>query len=232
MYSNETLKKLANLFKLHVSKIENGEIIARVHISKGNSKIGKVLNVSTVPVMDCKNCKECSKLCYAINSYVRYTNTCVPAWTDNSYLARNNRQFYFNSIRETLKRRKRNLYFRWHVAGEIQDMDYLENMVAIAKDFPNFKFWTYTKMYELVNLYCDMNGGKSAIPGNLVIMFSEWRGMPMFNKYGFPEFRVVFNSDDNKPDEKTNWFCPGNCDICKKACRGCIVGETTYCHEH
>ncbi len=232
-YTNQTLKKLADLYKAYIALLETGKQ-ARVHVSKGNRKIGRVLNVSTVPVMDCQNCKECSRLCYAINSYIRYTNTCVPAWTENSFLARNNRDLYFAEIEKACAKRRTNKYFRWHVAGEIMDINYLERMIDIARKFPEFKFWTYTKMYLLVNMYVKAHGNdrKIAIPENLVIMFSEWRGMEMINPYGFPEFRVVFKNDEYKPDPKTNWYCPGNCDICKAVNRGCVAGETTYCNEH
>ena len=51
----------------------------------------------------------------------------------------------------------------------------------------------------------------------------------MDNPYNFPEFRVVFKDDLVKP---VGFYCPGNCDICKVAGRGCIARETTYCNEH
>ena len=234
MYSKETIKKVAFNYHSYMELIKSGLIIPRVHISKGNRKIGRVLNVSTVPIMDCKNCKECKNICYAVNSYIMHTNTCLPAWTENSYFARNNRKEYFDTIRKECAKRRKNKYFRWHVSGEIIDMDYLESMIAIAREFPDFKFWTYTKMYDLVNLYVMLHGDskEKAIPGNLVIMFSEWRGMEMYNPYGFPEFRVVFKNDKYKPDPENVWYCPGNCDICKACNRGCVAGETTYCNEH
>ena len=60
-------------------------------------------------------------------------------------------------------------------------------------------------------------------------MFSEWRGMPMSNPHGMPEFKVVFKDDAEKP---RGFYCPGNCDICKNSKRGCVAGETVYCNEH
>ena len=63
-------------------------------------------------------------------------------------------------------------------------------MIAITKANPGFKFWTYTKNYKAVNEWFDKNGGKAACPENFSIMFSEWRGVPMVNTYGFGEFRV------------------------------------------
>lgn len=110
-------------------------------------------------------------------------------------------------------------------------MEYLIEMIKIARDFPKFIFWTYTKNYMLVNEYCERYG-KDSIPLNLTIMFSEWRGLKMVNPYHFPEFRVVFPDDENKPNEKSNHYCPGCCDVCKKAGKGCPYGQTTYCKLH
>ena len=76
MYSKETIKKVAFNYHSYMELIKSGLIIPRVHISKGNRKIGRVLNVSTVPIMDCKNCKECKNICYAVNSYIMHTTLC------------------------------------------------------------------------------------------------------------------------------------------------------------
>lgn len=199
-------------------------------ISSGNSKIGRVMNVSLMPVMTCGNCKECKYLCYDIKACNQYPNTVIDARMRNTVLLRRDRSEYFRRINAALSRRRKNKYFRWHVAGDIVDIDYFDRMVELARKHPDFIFWTYTKMYRVVNEWCLMNGGtRDAIPGNLHIMFSEWRGMPMLNPHGFPEFRVVFKSDAVKP---AGFYCPGNCDVCKAAGRGCLAGETTYCNEH
>ena len=197
-------------------------------ISKGNRKIGRVMNVSLAPVLTCANCSECKMLCYDIKAVLQYRNV-TDARARNTALLLEDRAEYFRRIDNAISRRRLHKFFRWHVAGDIVDLDYLARMVDIARAHPDFVFWTYTKNYAVVNEYCRTRGGRVAIPENLSIMFSEWRGMPMVNPYGFPEFSVVFKDDEHKP---AGHYCPGNCDICKAAHRGCIAGETTYCHEH
>ena len=197
-------------------------------ISKGNRKIGRVMNVSLAPVLTCANCSECQFLCYDIKAVLQYKNV-VDARARNTALLLEDRAEYFRRIDAAISRRRLHKYFRWHVAGDIIDADYLDRMCTIARNHPDFVFWTYTKNYKVVNEYCRARGGRAAIPGNLSIMFSEWRGMPMVNPYGFPEFSVVFKDDEHKP---VGHYCPGNCDVCKATGRGCIAGETTYCHEH
>ena len=195
-------------------------------ISEGNSKIGRVLNVSLMPVMTCGNCKECMFYCYDIKACAQYPQNVIDARMRNTVLMQRDRDEYFARIDAKLIKRRKNKFFRWHVAGDIVDYNYFDRMVEMAIAHPDFTFWTYTKMYHIVNQWLDNNG---VLPSNLHVMFSEWRGMPMDNPHGMPEFRVVFKSDIEKP---TGYYCPGNCDVCKATKRGCLVGETTYCNEH
>ena len=226
-YSNESISKLLKLFAEY-RKIYNDVAADQIKmcISKGNRKIGRVLNVSLPPMITCANCKECKHYCYDVKACLQYANTVIDARIRNYSILMKDRNVYFNTIRTTLERRKKNFNFRWHVSGDIIDMNYLENMIAIAKDFPRFNFWTYTKNYDLVNEYIRQHGKsrKKAIPSNLSIMFSEWRGLPMNNPYKMPVFACHFPTD---PTPKT-FKCPGNCDICVKNHLGCVAGMNTY----
>lgn len=199
----------------------------KMAISKGNRKIGRVMNVSLPPLLSCSNCSGCSKLCYDIKACLQYPDTVIDARMRNFTVLQKDRAEYFRRIDEAISRRRLHKFFRWHVAGDIVDVDYFSRMVEIAKAHPDFIFWTYTKNYAVVNQWVTENG-RDAIPGNLSVMYSEWRGMPMDNPHNFPEFRVVFKGEQ----PPRGHYCPGNCDICKEKKRGCIIGETTYCHEH
>ena len=88
-----------------------------------------------------------------------------------------------------------------------------------------------------MNTYVAEHGGSmaAAIPGNLVIMFSEWDGLKLDNPYGFPTFSVKMAAGNkNHPAEyfETLFRCPGNCDICKENNVGCVGGMDTYNDEH
>lgn len=204
-----------------------------VSISMGNKKIGRVMNVSLAPILTCPNCSECMHLCYDIKANIQYGNV-LNARARNTVLALEHETRYFQGIRYAIGKRRKNKYFRWHVGGDIPTYSYFENMVQIAKEHPDFIFWTYTKNYWIVNEYCDRNG-KDAIPNNLTIMFSEWDGMKIVNPYHFPEFSCKLKDGNKNHDaayfEKL-YKCPANCDVCKALHRGCIAGETTYADEH
>ena len=234
-YSNESLKKvIENANRIKAELLKDFDILVPC-VSKGNRKIGKVMNVSLMPIMTCHNCKECKRLCYDVKACLQYSNTVLPARMRNTILATEKRDFFFDEIDKACSRRRKNKFFRFHVAGDILDMDYFERMLDICRKHEDFIFWTYTKYYQIVNEYCDKNG-KGAIPKNFSIMFSEWDGMPMDNPYEFPVFSCKLkNGNKNRTEEsfKRMYKCPGNCDLCKKGNgHGCIKGEDTYCDEH
>ena len=228
MYSNETIQKAVAMMRSRGAELltmSADEI--PMAISKGNRKIGRVMNVSLPPILTCANFSGCMHLCYDIKACMQYPNTVIDARMRNWAILKLNRDEFFNRIEQQISRRRKNKFFRWHVAGDIVDIDYFDRMVQIAARHPDFVFWTYTKNYAVVNAWVAEHG-RAGVPANFSIMFSEWRGMPMQNPYGFPEFRVVFK-DEQKP---TGFYCPGNCDICKASGRGCVAGETVYCNEH
>ena len=193
-YSVETLRKIvlrmrALLAQYLLMPVET----IKLCISTGNSKIGRVMNVSLPPILSCANCAGCSRICYDIKAIIQYAS-CLDARVRNYAILLLDRARYFALIEQAISRRRTNKYFRWHVAGDIVDIDYFDNMVQIARRHPDFVFWTYTKNYKVVNAWCAEHG-RDAIPSNFRIMFSEWRGMEMDNPYNFPKFSVIFDEE-------------------------------------
>lgn len=236
MYSKETIVKYANKVRLEslaLDQINYQEL--HVIISRGNKKIGRVLNVSLLPIFDCGNCKQCSRYCYDIKACMMYKNV-MHARAVNSYIYHSDPEKYFQDIKNALNTWRGDKYFRYQVAGDIPDRIYLEKMIETAIEYPDWTFWTYTKMYHIVNAWIDENGGtKDALPENLKIMFSPWIGTKMENPYNMPVFAVRMKDGNNDYTEEqfSNMFkCPGNCDVCKACKRGCIAGENTYNDEH
>lgn len=226
-YTAKSIKKVVRLLTertAHYEKFPTADI--PLCISNNNVKIGRVMNVSLPPILSCGNCKECKGWCYDIKANLQYANV-VDARVRNWVVFMRDRDEFFRRIEDKIRRRRKHKYFRWHVAGDIVDMDHLIRIIEIARNHPDFVFWTYTKMYAVVNEYC-RRYGKESIPSNLSIMFSEWKGLPMDNPYGFAEFRVHFEGDPIPNAYK----CPGNCDLCKKGNRGCLGQETTYNDAH
>lgn len=237
MYKIETIRnlmdKMAALEKEYTEQIDS----IRPCISKGNTKIGNVLNFSLAPIKSCGNrCKVCMHECYDIKACLLY-RAVIQARVRNFVMAKMCRDRLFSEIRLACSRRRKNKFFRWHVSGDILDYDYFCRMVETAKMFPEFRFWTYTKNYEFVNQYVAEHGDNRfvAIPENFVIMFSRWDGIEMVNPYGFPEYFAIDNSEeiiDNLIKSGKYHHCMGNCNDCIKGHCGCIYGQSCWIVKH
>ena len=89
-----------------------------VSISKGNRKLGLVMNVSTTPGKCCIRGVPClGQGCYALKAIRMYPGTRA-AWRRNELLAKNHPDSFFMQIAAEVARSKPRL-FRWHVAGDI-----------------------------------------------------------------------------------------------------------------
>ena len=222
-FKPETIRKFLDDMKNMIAQFrDNDNNDLNVVITTGNKKIGKVMNVSLAPVLTCPNCGECSKHCYDVSAALLRPNV-RRARAINTYLAMYRRHEYFAGIIGRLSRARVCRCFRWHVGGEIPDIDYFTWMCRIAEMFPEWRFWTYTKNYSVINEYVKRNGNDrhTAIPANLSIMFSLWNGMPMNNPYDFPVFACEMPGF-SYPD--IEHICPGNCSACIAGHTGCPFG--------
>lgn len=236
-YKKSTVDKLVAtmkaVFNVWRERIQKGEHV-KASISAGNDKIGKALNVSFAPILSCGNCEHCMYDCYAVKNLVRRGMVVINAWVKNWTLFSIDRDEFFRQVREKCKRRRTNKFLRWHVSGDIVDRDHFERMNAVAHDFTDFRAWTYTEMFHVVNSFCD-EYGRDAVADNFNVMFSDWSmisGVKVPNPYGFKRFIVV---PETLPEEKRpkGFYCPGNCDFCKKHKCGCVYGKTdVYCIRH
>lgn len=228
-FKPETIKKivlsLVSMINYYIDQLKKGNMFSLV-ISQGNRKIGRCMNVSLAPIVTCGNCKECKYFCYDVKACCQYENV-RKARAKNTALFNFSREIFFGQLWEKMSKKKTNKYLRFHVSGEIRDKEHFDYMVKTAKMFPDFRIWTYTKMYHVVNEWIKENG-KAALPGNFTVMFSEWKGLPIINPYNLPVFRCVY---ENETRPKM-FHCPGNCDFCKEHKTGCVYGQSAFVDLH
>lgn len=188
----------------------------RIHIQNGNEKLGQgIHHISLLPFNDyirfkgtnqplcniigtCgKHCTDCKNNCYAANYIRRRANSCIPAYGENTLLAREDPNRYFDEIERYLRL---NLVpvFRWHIAGEIISVEYLDEMVSLAFDFPETQFYCYTKAYELIE------ARERVTPSNLHFLVSIWH-KNYANPLHFPEF---IYDDGTEPELEHLFHCP------------------------
>ena len=222
-YAVETLRKILVTLRAMIEEFMSRPYeTLRLHISKGNSKIGRTHNFSMAPGITCANCSGCIRFCYDVKACWQYLNVRI-ARAENTAMMYLNRAATFAQIDNYISKCRAHKYFRWHVSGDILDTDYFDRMVQIARNHPDWIFWTYTKAYALVNAWIEQNG-KSALPSNLSVMFSIWNGMECPNPFEMPTFRCVMPGME--PDANA-WKCPGNCEACLRSGHGCPFGESS-----
>lgn len=178
----------------------------RLVISKGNSKIGGVPNVSLPPGESCRKDVPCfNDGCYA-RTPMRLYPSVRKAWSGNLEYALADMTKYMDDISDycALNKPKR---FRWHVSGDILSQEYLDEVISIALDYPWIKFLCFTKMYHL-----DFSGK----PKNLHIVLSTWPTLTLPKNHELPWAWI--EKDIRIPADQHYFRCPGNCAECKHIC--------------
>lgn len=196
-----------------------------ISVSPGNTKMGAIPSVSLPPVVTCPAGCPCAKKCYAAK-LCRLRPSVRDAYARNLAAYREDPAGYFDQVKAAAITTR---FFRWHVSGDIPNMEYLKSMVQTARDLPGTQFLAFTKQYALVNdfLYCE------DLPRNFHLIFSEWgEGWSVPNPHDLPTAAVIFKGEEPRPEWKV---CGGNCAAC--ACRGVGCwelkhGETIAFYEH
>jgi hypothetical protein len=196
----------------------------KTHISDGNDKIGNMPNVSLAPCKGCGPDAPCKKDCYAMKAYRMYPSTKV-AWDDNLGMANKDRDAFFADIDSFLAgKRKAPRFFRWHVAGDIQDADYLRRMIAIAKKFPETKFLAFTKRHDIIKAY------KGDVPENMEIVLSMWPG---FGDTKMKRFRRAWMQDGTETRIPSDALeCAGFCETCGMCWNLNKIGRDVFFEKH
>ena len=135
----------------------------KITISNGNTKLGKVYNISVPPVLTCPKGIPCVKDCYALKAWKQYPPARA-AWQGNLNAFDEDPISYFGYIADYCIVRKVER-FRWHVGGEITSLDYYHGMVKVAECAPETQFLAFTKMAEYI---------MQPRPDNLRLVASMW----------------------------------------------------------
>ena len=196
-----------------------------VHISLGNSKIGKMFNYSLPPVKTCSAaaCQLCGKKdCYALKSYKQYKNV-RDAWNDNYIVCKFALDDAEKQITEYLEMHGHKAkYFRIHVSGDFFSREYFYMWTRIAAAFPGIKFLAFTKQFDNIDV--------DAVPANMALRLSDWPGLEI------PEdlaavLPVAYLDDGTRPADtfKNAHVCPGSCTNCKHCFN---AANNTVFHKH
>jgi hypothetical protein len=123
-----------------------------------------------IPAWECKTGKILMKVkgstcasCYAMKGRYVFTTTKNALYRRFATITQN---FWVEAMTLSIAIFENSGYFRWHDSGDIQDLQHLDNIVQIAKNLPEVKFWLPTREYKFVSDY------KNEVPENLTIRLS------------------------------------------------------------
>lgn len=193
---------------------------ARVTLSAKNTKIGNIINWSTLPGNSehrltlngrtlsnvegtcTSNCGECFKTCYAKKSATLHHNCVIKAWGENTLFLRHKMDECFRQIDAQINELNKKYFkthdkndlkykcFRINVSGELQSLEELEHWNELAKKHPELKFGVYTKN-SIVVLAFFKRWGQTA--DNFCINISEWHGVMKETIAELHKIGAIFN---------------------------------------
>jgi len=182
----------------------------RLKISEGNSKLGKIPNLSLPPITTCRVDVPCAEACYARKSYRMYLNV-RNAWDSNWALYQEDPELFFGDLINYLARKKPER-FRLHVSGDCPDQRYFNRMADIFHHFQGTKCLMFTKRYDL-----QMSGT------TIKVVLSTWPGMDLPENNNLPW--AWLEEDPRLPKDEPYIHCPGGCDACGMRCWDGVSAE-------
>lgn len=198
-----------------------------IKLSQGNAKLGQIPSISLPSGVTCRNDCECSKKCYA-KRLERLRPAVREAYQHNYDLLMSDPNTYWREVEASIMMSR---FFRFHVSGDIPDAHYFEHMLMIARRNPHCEILCFTKKYDIINSFLRTG---TAIPKNLHIVYSAWRGLKMDNPYRMPEAHVRYR-DGTTTAHSGAKECGGNCTECAITSGGCWTlndGEEVVFNEH
>ena len=224
-----------------------------IHVSKGNEKLGEgVYNISLLPgdapltlkdgtqltniAGTCHGCcEDCKGACYAIKSARVHHNKVIPAWGENTMLAKNDMKTFFAELQLFLDRTEVST-MRIHVGGEFFSFEYMVALVQFALKNKDVNFYFYTKRFKWLEMTEDVFGDRLT-KENVHPLVSIWH-KNYNNPRGFAEF---IYDDGTEPELKHVFHCPAvdkdghetgvTCAKCKR-CRNAKKGDKTAVYAH
>lgn len=203
-----------------------GGFLSSIKISPGNSKLGAIPSVSLPAVTTCRVC-ECQKKCYA-KRLERLRPSVHKAYQNNLDILMKDPETYWREVEAAIMLSR---FFRFHVSGDIPNLEYLQHMVDIAKRNQHCQILCFTKRYEFVNRYLEDGG---TFPDNLHMIFSAWVGLDLVNPFSLPVAHVRYRDGSTTASDRAI-ECGGNCSDCAVTDGGCWSlgnGEEVVFNEH
>lgn len=180
-----------------------------IHISEGNSKLGKIPNFNLTPGRTCsaQACKTCfCDGCYARNSVERFDDTAA-AWHENTEAVLHDLPGVEAALMKYFGRLSAPRFFRVHSGGDFVTAEYAAMWARVAAANPGTHFLAFTKQFS--------NVAAIEFPSSFSLVPSAWPGIEIPAELR-ARYSVAWLYDGTNADEipVDAVECPGNCDTC------------------
>jgi hypothetical protein len=168
----------------------------------------------------------CSE-CYALKGFYKtYAKTVKPAQYRRLESLTDPR--WVSAMVTLISSSKKTTYFRWHDSGDLQSVEHLRKIVAVAVALPSVHFWLPTREYAIVEEY--LKSG-AVFPRNLVVRLSAHKvDGPVPDVDGCKVSSVFTEMVPRGARECPSRFQNNECGYCR-ACWDSKVKHVSY-HKH
>jgi hypothetical protein len=149
-------------------QIEFSELEPDYRLSDGNSKLKKsgIVSFNLIPIVHCPMAGSCKAFCYATVGQQSFKSGVVRR--AKAFKATMQEDFVERMVLEIKKVSKWVKAVRVHDSGDFYSMDYLRKWIEIVKQFPDIKFYAYTKSLPFIHRAYDLQ----MIPDNFRLIQS------------------------------------------------------------
>lgn len=196
-------------------------------LSKGNTKLGEIPNISLPPILTCKGCEDiCGKMCYAQKFY-RLRPNVRKQWDANLQHLQEDMEGFFEELYKKLTSKITHKFFRFHTGGDLINAVHFQYILGLAGRLPQINFLIFTKQFSIVNSSVST---QFPVPENLQIVFSCWPGLMVENPHNFPIAYMQDGTETRVPEDAI--VCPGLCDTCGMCFQLSKLGRSVIFHKH
>ena len=232
---------------------------AKVTLSTGNSKIGHMINWSSLPgnqknmlvakgrlVTDITgtctdNCNGCFKSCYARRSILQHHNSVTRSWAENTLMIRYRTAECFTEIDNQIRSLNKKFYetgnqsdlkykfFRINTSGEVQSLEELEHWNALAAKHPEMLFGIYSKNAPILLAFFKKHGQTAP---NFCVNISEWHGCMAPVIQELKSLGAVFNVFEYNDTNLASCDLPEEAHIRFESMKACPAVGPTQANRH
>lgn len=161
-----------HIMKKDVKKPETAAPELKVSISPRNEKLGEISSISLPVGVSCRPDAPCFRKCYA-RQMSSFRSNVAQSYLTNWRALQLDRDTFFKQVKYHCQMVR---VFRWHIGGDIPDVDYFRRVVKLAEEDAGCVHLLFTKRYDFVNEVVAERVKKHLIklPKNLHVLFSEW----------------------------------------------------------